>query len=457
MTFISINPATEERLAEYALWSEHELEQALAQTVSVAPAWHSSTIARRGELLQRVAAELRHKLDRYAVLITSEMGKPIHEAREEVEKCAWGCEFFAEHAERFLRDEPVETDASKSYVSYAPMGTVLAIMPWNFPFWQTFRFAAPALMAGNCALLKHASNVPQCAEAIEQVFLSAGFPPGVFQWLRISTEQTEKVIVDPRIDAVTLTGSEQAGLRVAALAGSSLKKTVLELGGSDPFVVLADADLEQAASVAVTARFQNGGQSCIAAKRFILVASIADQFLALFKAKVGAIRIGDPLREDTRLGPMARLDLREQLHLQVSQSIRQGAKIICGCEPIDRRGYFYQPSILDDVRPGMSIFDEEVFGPVAAVIRVRDQAEALAMANNHRYGLGASVWTSNTANGELFARHLQSGLVFINGLVKSDPRLPFGGVKNSGYGRELGQAGIREFVNIKSVWVTESV
>jgi len=348
----------------------------------------------------------------------------------------------------------VATEARRSYIAYDPLGTVLAVMPWNFPFWQVFRFAAPALMAGNCVLLKHASNVPQCAEAIEQLFQAAGFPPGVFRWLRVSSEQAEGLIADPRVHAVTLTGSEQAGRRVASLAGASLKKTVLELGGSDPFVVLADADLEVAASAAVAARFRNNGQSCIAAKRFVLLEAIADDFLALFRPKVEALRIGDPLREETQLGPMARADLRMQLHRQVTESIRLGAKALCGCEPIKGPGQFYRPSILDRVRPGMPVFDDEVFGPAAALIRVRDEAEALAVANNHRYALGASVWSRDPATGELFARHLQGGAVTVNEQVHSDPRLPFGGVKNSGYGRELGQAGIREFVNVRSVWLT---
>lgn len=453
MTFASINPATGERLADYPLWGEHELEQALAQTAAAAPDWQCSTCARRAEPMRRAAALLRGDHDRYALLIAMEMGKPIAEARAEVGKCAWACEFFAEHAERFLQAEAVATEARRSYVAYDPLGTVLAVMPWNFPFWQVFRCAVPALMGGNSVLLKHASNVPQCAEAIEQVFLEAGFPAGVFRWLRISSEQAESAIADPRIHAVTLTGSEQAGRRVASLAGASLKKTVLELGGSDPFVVLADADLEQAAAAAVTARFQNNGQSCIAAKRFVLVETIADEFVALFKEKVAALRIGDPLREETQLGPMARADLRPQLHRQVTESIGLGAAVLRGCEPIDGRGYFYRPSILDRVRPGMPVFDEEVFGPVAALIRVRDEAAALAVANRHRYGLGASVWTHDAARGESFARHLHAGAVTVNALVHSDPRLPFGGVKHSGYGRELGQAGIREFVNIKSVWV----
>lgn len=453
MTLASINPTTEERLADYPLWGEHELEQALAHTAAAAPDWQCSTCAKRAEPLRRAAAHLRGERDRYAVLIAMEMGKPVQEGRAEVEKCAWVCEFFAEHAERFLQAEPVATEARRSYIAYDPLGTVLAVMPWNFPFWQVFRFAVPALMAGNSVLLKHASNVPQCAEAIEQVLQNSGFPPGVFRWLRISSEQAEGVIADPRIDAVTLTGSELAGRRVASLAGASIKKTVLELGGSDPFVVLADADLEQAAGAAVTARFKNNGQSCIAAKRFVLLETIADDFLSLFKEKIESLRIGDPLREETQLGPMARADLRAQLHRQVTESIRLGAAALYGCEPFEGRGYFYQPSILDHVRPGMPVFDDEVFGPVAALIRVRDEAEALAVANRHRYGLGASVWTRDAAKGELFARHLHGGAVTVNEQVHSDPRLPFGGVKNSGYGRELGQAGIREFVNIKSVWV----
>lgn len=453
MTLASINPKTGERLAEYPLWAERELEQALAQTAAAAPDWQCSTWARRAEPLRRVAAQLRGGCDRYAVLMAMEMGKPVQEGRAEVEKCAWACEFFAEHAERFLQAEPVATEARRSYIAYDPLGAVLAVMPWNYPFWQVFRFAAPALMAGNCVLLKHASNVPQCAEAIEQVFLDSGFPAGVFRWLRISSEQAEGLIADPRVHAVTLTGSEQAGRRVASLAGASLKKTVLELGGSDPFVVLADADLEVAAAAAVTARFKNNGQSCIAAKRFVLLEAIADDFLALFRAKIQTLRIGDPLREETQLGPMARADLRVQLHRQVGESLRLGAAALYGCDFVEGPGYFYRPSILDRVRPGMPVFDEEVFGPVAALIRVRDEAEALAVANNHRYALGASVWTRDVAKGELLARHLHGGAVTVNEQVHSDPRLPFGGVKNSGYGREMGQAGIREFVNIRSVWI----
>lgn len=453
MDFTSINPTTGEMIKRYASWTDSELEQALRLTADASPAWQSTRIADRCERLEKVAAALRNRPDSYAAQITLEMGKPIREARAEIEKCAWVCEFFAENAESFLQDEPVETDASRSYVAFQPLETVMGIMPWNFPFWQVFRFAVPVLAAGNCALLKHASNVPQCAEAIEEVFLESGVPPGVFQWLRISHAQSEKVIEDKRVHAISLTGSELAGRRIAALAGKSLKKTVLELGGSDPFVVLADADLELAATTAVTARFQNCGQSCIAAKRFILVESIADEFLALLKSKVDALAIGDPAREETQIGPMARSDLRDGVHRAVIESVRQGAVILSGSEPIEGPGYFYRPSILDRVQPGMPAYEEELFGPVAVVLRASDEKEALEIANRHRYGLGASVWTRDRARGEDFARRLQCGAAFVNGMVKSDPRMPFGGVKDSGYGRELSIYGLREFTNIKSVWI----
>jgi succinate-semialdehyde dehydrogenase/glutarate-semialdehyde dehydrogenase len=453
MDCISLNPATGETVKYYALWEDAELEQTLRRTEEVSPAWQAVSVRERGALLDRAAEVLRDGIARYAALITGEMGKPIREAREEIEKCAWACRFYAQNAERFLHDEPAVTDARLSYVAYQPLGTVLAVMPWNFPFWQVFRFAVPALAAGNCGLLKHAANVPRCAEAIEQVFERAGFPLGVFRWLPISHAQAERVIADPRIHAVTLTGSERAGRRIAALAGAALKKTVLELGGSDPFVVLADADLDRAVETAVAARFQNAGQSCIAAKRFILVESIADEFLSRFRRQVEALPVGDPMREATRIGPLARADLREALHRQVAESIRHGAVPVTGCRPPDGPGFFYPPSILDRVRPGMSAYDDELFGPVAALVRVRDEEDALTVANRHRYGLGGSVWTEDPVRGERFARRMQCGSAFVNGLVKSDPRLPFGGIKESGYGRELGAFGLREFVNIKSVWI----
>lgn len=453
MTYLSQNPATGEIRRHYPEWSDAELTQALAQTATALPAWRSLAVAERAACLAQAAAVLRENLEPYAQLITAEMGKPIREARAEIEKCAMGCEFYATHAEYLLADEPVATDARRSYIAYQALGAVLAVMPWNFPFWQVFRCAAPALAAGNGILLKHAPNVPGCAQAIEDVFRRAGLPEGVFRWLPISHEQTERLINTPHVQAVTLTGSERAGRRLAALAGAALKKTVLELGGSDPFVVLDDADLDTAAETAVTARFQNSGQSCIAAKRFILVADIADEFLARFKTKVGALSVGDPAREDTRIGPLARADLRDNLDRQVAESIRLGAVPVTGCRPLDGPGYFYAPSILDQVRPGMPAYDEELFGPVATLVRVSDEADALTAANRHRYGLGGSVWTRDMARGERFARQLECGAAFVNGLVKSDPRLPFGGVKDSGYGRELGVFGLREFANIKTVWI----
>ncbi|HYA39204.1 MAG TPA: NAD-dependent succinate-semialdehyde dehydrogenase [Candidatus Methylomirabilis sp.] len=453
MTMETINPATGERLKSFDLWNEGQIEAALTETAAARAAWQATPFVERARLFRSAAAELRHNISHYARLITLEMGKIIKESRAEIEKCAWGCEFYAERAEDLLQDEPVETDAGVSYVAYLPLGTVLAVMPWNFPFWQVFRFAAPALMAGNTALLKHASNVPQCALAIEAVFRQAGFPPGVFRTLMISAAQAEMLIADPRIHAVTLTGSEVAGRKVAAAAGSHLKKTVLELGGSDPFIVLADADLEQAASVGVASRFLNAGQSCIAAKRFVLIESIADEFLELFKQKAHALRMGDPAHEDTQLGPMARADLRNQLHKQVTDSVTAGASFALHGGPAAGPGFFYEPTVIDHVNLGMRAYEEELFGPVAIVIRARDEDDAIRLANDNRYGLGASLWTRDVKRGEQLARRIQSGSSFVNGLVKSDPRLPFGGIKASGYGRELSVHGIREFVNVKTVWI----
>lgn len=453
MDYLSLNPATGKTVESYAMWDDATLAKALRVQEAAAPQWRAVPTRERATCLMAAAGLLRQNLESCARLITEEMGKPIVEARAEIEKCARGCEFYADNAERFLQSEEIETDARRSYVAYQPLGAVLAIMPWNFPFWQVFRFAAPALAAGNCGLLKHAPNVPRCAEAIEHILVQAGVPAGVFRWLPISHTQAERLIAAPQVHAVTLTGSERAGRRIASLAGAALKKTVLELGGSDPFVVLEDADLEQAVETAVTARYQNSGQSCIATKRFILIDAIADAFLDRFRRKVEGLTVGDPAREDTRIGPLARRDLRDNLHRQVAESIRGGAELLAGGEPLDGPGFFYRPSILDRVRTGMPAYDEELFGPVAAIVRAKDEAEALAIANRHHYGLGGSVWTRDPERGERFAREMQCGLAFVNGLVKSDPRLPFGGVKDSGYGRELGGFGLREFVNIKSVWI----
>ncbi|MDY6978491.1 MAG: NAD-dependent succinate-semialdehyde dehydrogenase [Pseudomonadota bacterium] len=454
MSFEVINPATGEKEGEFPAWEDARIDNALADTAAVAPQWAARSIAERCELMRGVARVLRDNKEKYASLITREMGKLIGEARGEIEKCAWVCEYYADNAPEFLHDEPIESDAGKSYVAYQPLGTVLAIMPWNFPFWQVFRFAAPALCAGNTGLLKHASNVPQCAEAIEEIFREAGFPDGVFTTLMIRASQVQKVIEDPRVHAVTLTGSEPAGRKVAAVAGSVLKKSVLELGGSDAFIVLEDADLDEAVKSAVASRFLNAGQSCIAAKRFIVVDAIAEDFVARFKAGVESLRAGDPMDENTSLAPMARTDLRQELHKQVVDSLAAGAINVTGCEIDEQRpGAYYKASILDQVDPGMRAYNEELFGPVAIVIRARDEADALRIANDSSFGLGGNVWTRDTDRGERLARQLECGCAFVNSFVKSDPRLPFGGIKHSGYGRELSHHGIQEFVNAKTVWI----
>ncbi len=453
MSLQSINPATGETLAVIEPWTSAQVETALAAAARAAPDWAATALAARCEALRRMARLLRARRDELARLITLEMGKLIGEARAEIDKCALACDYYAEQAPAFLADEIIASDAGRSFVAHEPLGTLLAVMPWNFPFWQVFRCAAPAIAAGNTILLKHAANVPQCAQAIESLWRESGLPEGVFRTLLITADQVPDVIADDRVRAVTLTGSEAAGRAVAACAGRHLKKTVLELGGSDPFIVLPDAELEAAVEVAVTSRFLNAGQSCIAAKRFIVVAAVADAFLERFKAAVTALRCGDPLDEATTLAPLARPDLRETLHRQVQASLAAGAVAVTGCAPHPGRGAFYLPSLLDRVGPGMPAWEEEMFGPVAAVIRVADEEEAVAVANASRFGLGGSVWTRDTARGERLARRIQSGAVFVNGLVKSDPRLPFGGIKASGYGRELSHHGLREFLNLKTVWI----
>ena len=451
----SINPASAEVLARFDPFTPDEVDHALDQAEDAFIAWRERSFEERAVPMRRLAALLRERADRYGRLITLEMGKPIVEARAELEKCAWGCEHYAEHAARYLADEVITTNARRSLVAFQPLGIVLAVMPWNFPFWQVIRFAAPALMAGNSAVLKHASNVPQCALAIEEVFHEAGFPDGLLRTLLLAGSQVEPVIEDVRVRAVTLTGSSDTGSRIAQLAGRALKKTVLELGGSDPFIVLADADLGQAAKIATRARNQNTGQSCIAAKRFIAVESIATDFERRFAAEVAALQVGDPLDTQTQIGPLAREDLRGTLERQVRESVGMGARVLTGGGRGDRKGWYYQPTVLADVTENMPVFKEETFGPVAAVVRVRDADEAVRVANDSAYGLGANLWTRDLALGERLARRIESGSVFVNGMVASDPRLPFGGVKRSGYGRELSSYGIKEFVNIQTIWIAE--
>ena len=453
MPFVSLNPSTNQVIQTYSTLDEPHLEQTLERVHAAQKVWAQTPFSRRAEILRNAATKLRVQSDQYATLITREMGKPLREAHGEIEKCAVTCDYYAEHGEDFLRDEPAKSDAGKSYVAYYPLGVVLAIMPWNFPFWQVFRAAIPALMAGNAVVLKHAPNVPQCALAIEAIFRAAGLPEGVFANLMLEVEQATAAIASPYVHGVTLTGSEAAGRKVAAIAGQHLKKCVLELGGSDPFVVLHDADLDYTVDTAVTARFLNCGQSCIAAKRFIVVPEIADEFLGRLKAKVEALKVGDPMDDATRIGPMARLDLRNTLHRQISDSIAQGAVPVTGCKPLDRDGSFYQPSILDRVTATTRAYHEELFGPVAIIIRPASEDDALRQANATRFGLGSSIWSGDAARAERLAASIQAGCTFINGMVKSDPRLPFGGIKASGYGRELSKLGMHEFVNAKTVWI----
>ncbi len=453
MAFETINPANGHRLETVEVWDEARIETALAASARAVPVWAGVAIERRCAQLREVANVLRGRQDRLARLVTLEMGKLIGEARAEIDKCAHACDYYADHAGEFLADEPIASDAGRSFIAWQPLGAVLAVMPWNFPFWQVFRFAAPALVAGNVALLKHASNVPQCALAIEAVFRDAGLPEGVFTTLMIPASRVARVIEDPRVSAVTLTGSEPAGRKVAASAGAALKKTVLELGGSDAFIVVEDADLEHAVKNAIASRYMNAGQSCIAAKRFLVVDAVADAFVAAFRTGAETLVTGDPLDAGTKLAPLARADLRAELHQQVRKSVALGAELVTGGAPLPGPGFYYPATILDRVAPGMPAFDEELFGPVASVIRVRDADAAIAVANASRFGLGGSVWTTDLVRGESLARRLQCGGAFVNGIVKSDPRLPFGGIKDSGYGRELSIHGLREFVNIKTVWI----
>jgi succinate-semialdehyde dehydrogenase/glutarate-semialdehyde dehydrogenase len=451
MSIATINPATGETIKTFEPLSEAQIEQKLQLAVSVFHAERKTSFAERARRMMNAAAILERDKERFAKLMTLEMGKPYKAALGEVAKSASGCRYYAENAERFLADEIIETGAGKSFVRYLPIGPILAVMPWNFPFWQVFRFAAPALMAGNIGLLKHASNVPQCALAIEEIFLAAGFPAGTFQTLLIGSQQVDAILSDPRVVAATLTGSEQAGIQVGVAAAKRIKKMVLELGGSDPFIVMPSADLGAAVATAVEARVINNGQSCIAAKRFIVADSIAADFEKQFVARMENLRIGDPFDEKTELGPLATADAVKSLDADVQKTVKAGAKVLTGGHPLKLPGNYYAPTVLTNIPKESPAYREEFFGPVASLFRVKDIDEAIRLANDSRFGLGASAWTNDDRERERFINELESGMVFINKMVASDPRIPFGGIKQSGHGRELAANGIREFMNIKTV------
>lgn len=450
MKLTSVNPYNQEVLREFDILQRDQLNKKIEESAKAFRSWRRIEYHERADLLKGVSENLKINRERLATNISLEMGKPISQSTAEVEKCAWVCEYYAKNGAKFLENEEVETDASKSWVEYQPMGPVLAIMPWNYPLWQVFRFAAPAIMAGNTCLLKHASNVSLCALNIETMFNEAKAPEGLFQTLLIKSDQVAAVIENPEVKAVTLTGSEKAGSSVAATAGKNIKKSVLELGGSNAFVVLEDADLDLIMEDAVQGRFQNTGQSCIAAKRFIVSEEIEEAFVNRFTDRVKSLRLGDPLKEETEVGPMARTDLAEELEKQVHESIDQGANLLLGGK---RDQAHFEPTILNNVKPGMTAFEQELFGPVAVITTVSDAEEALNMANNSRFGLGATICTSDQEKVDLFIEGVEDGAVFVNAMVKSDPRLPFGGTKQSGYGRELSYHGIREFVNVKTIYV----
>ena len=458
MSMRSINPATGETLKSFDELSEPQIEESLTRAANAFRNSRRTSLADRSSMMLRVAEILENEKNDFARLMTTEMGKPIKAAAQEAEKCAWVCRYYAETAEKHLADQIVETNATKSYVHFQPLGVVLAVMPWNFPFWQVFRFAAPALMAGNVGLLKHASNVPQCALAITDIFSRAGFPDGAFQTLLIGSEAVQDVLEDSRVAAATLTGSEPAGRSVASIAGKQIKKTVLELGGSDPFIVMPSADLKEAVGTAVKARTINNGQSCIAAKRFIVHGQIYDEFEKGFVEAMKALRVGDPMNESTDVGPLATKQILKDLEEQVQVSVAAGAKILTGGQRLKFEdqlagGNFYEPTVLADIPKDSPAFSDEIFGPVASLFRVKDIDEAIDLSNATSFGLGAAAWTNDSTERDRFVEEIESGCVFLNGMVASDPRLPFGGVKRSGYGRELGEFGIREFVNVKTVWI----
>ncbi|NPD46678.1 MULTISPECIES: NAD-dependent succinate-semialdehyde dehydrogenase [unclassified Lentimicrobium] len=449
----SINPCNGTLIKEYQELSTDQVRQHIDKVQKAWISWKKTTFEERSKLMLALAQELRKNQEEYASIISLEMGKPIMESLGEVGKSAWVCEYYANEAEQMLKDEILESDTKESFVSFEPMGVILAVMPWNFPFWQVFRFAAPALMAGNVGLLKHASNVMGCAEAIESCFIKAGFPENTFKNLAIGSSKVEAIIKNPHIKATTLTGSEYAGSKVAGTSGSELKKSVLELGGSDPFIVLEDANLEEAAYWGVFSRLLNNGQSCIAAKRFILHEVIADQFLDLIQKEIKNWKIGNPMEKDCKLGPLARPDLLIDLEIQLKDAVDKGAEIIEGGKAISGPGNYFEPTIIKNLTPQMNIYHEETFGPVFSIYIIKNEEEAIIIANESAFGLGASLWTNDKERGVKLARRVESGAVFVNGMTKSDPRLPFGGIKKSGFGRELSHYGIKEFLNIKTIWV----
>ena len=453
MPIATINPATGETLKLFESMTEQQIEEKVRLAADTFRSYRRTSFAEREWMMLRAAEILEAEKQEFGRLMTTEMGKPIKTAVQEAEKCAWICRYYAEHAAHHLADKVVVTNATRSFVHFQALGPVLAVMPWNFPFWQVFRFAAPALMAGNVGLLKHASNVPQCALAIEEIFARAGFPDGAFQTLLITSDMVERVLIDPRVAAVTLTGSEPAGRSVASIAGKQIKKTVLELGGSDPFIVMPSAPIEEAVTTAVKARTINNGQSCIAAKRFIIATEIYDEFERRFVEAMRALRVGDPMEQTTDIGPLATERILEDLDGQVTISVAAGAHVLTGGKRLDRAGNFYEPTVLANISKESPAYCEELFGPVALLFRVNKIDEAIQLANATTFGLGASAWTNDVQEQARFIDELEAGCVFINAMVASDPRLPFGGIKNSGYGRELSEFGIREFVNIKTVWI----
>src|SRR5437868_6818604 len=456
MAIATVNPATGQVLKTFESLSDAQLEVKLQKAADTFSTYRKTPFAERAQMMLKAGALLESEKEHCARVMTTEMGKTFRSAVDEVAKCAWVCRYYAENAERFLADELVETTAARSYIRYQPLGPILAVMPWNFPFWQVFRFAAPTLMAGNVGLLKHASNVPQCALTIEDIFRRAGFPEGVFQTLLIGSEKVNRVVDDSRVAAATLTGSEQAGIQVGTAAAKRIKKVVLELGGSDPFIVMPSANLQEAVATAVKARIVNNGQSCIAAKRFIVAEQIANEFEGKFVSKMEALRVGDPLDENTELGPLSTEDALAGLDADVRKSVEAGARLLTGGKRLDRPGNFYAPTVLTDIPKNSPAYGEELFGPVASLFRAKDIEDAIRIANDSRFGLGASAWTNDESERERFINEIEDGMVFINRMVASEPRLPFGGVKQSGHGRELGPYGIREFTNTKTVWIQEA-